>query len=81
MIFQGTFDELLDVDVGLGEPETTSAGGPNLGFSYSSCSSTFRDDYNPLNAVSTQRLIVNQAIDLPCCPTGLPRCLARADAL
>jgi hypothetical protein len=48
---------LPDVDVGLGEPKTTSAGGPNLGFSYPSYSSTFRDNYNHLNAVSTQRLM------------------------
>jgi hypothetical protein len=40
------------------------------------------DNYNDdlMNAVSTRRLIINQATNLLCCPTGLPRCLGHANA-
>jgi len=63
---------LPNVNVEPGDPETTSAGALNLDYN--------DNYYNPLNAVSTQRLIVKQAIDLPRCPTGLPRCHFHANA-
>jgi hypothetical protein len=66
------FDELPNVSVGIRDPETANAGALNLDYN--------DNYYSPMNAVSTQRLIVKQAIDLPCFPTGLPRCLGRANA-
>jgi len=59
-VFPGTFDELPNVSVGIRDPETANAGALNPRFNYSSYSPTFHDNYNPMNAVSTQRLIVNQ---------------------
>ncbi len=59
-MFPGTFDELPNVSVWIGDPETANAGTFNPRFNYSSYSSTFHDNHNPMNAVSTQHLIVNQ---------------------
>ena len=59
-MFPGTFDELPNVSVGIRDPETANAREFNPRFNYSSYSPTFRDNYNPMNAVSTQRLIINQ---------------------
>jgi hypothetical protein len=59
-VFPGTFDELPNVSVRIRDPETANAGVFDPHFKYSSYPSTFYDNYNPMNAVSTQCLIVNQ---------------------
>jgi hypothetical protein len=59
-VFPGTFDDLPNVSVGIRDPETANAGAFNPCFNVSSYSPTSRDNYNPMNDVSTQRLIVNQ---------------------
>jgi hypothetical protein len=50
----GTFDELPNVSVGIRDPETANARALNLGYN--------DNYYSPMNAVSTQCLIVKQAI-------------------
>jgi hypothetical protein len=58
-VFPGTFDELPNVSVRIQDPETANAGAFTPHFNYSSYPSTFHDNHNPMNAVSTQRLIIN----------------------
>jgi hypothetical protein len=79
-VFPGTFDDLPNVNVGLGPFGNLEAAGaglfdPGLGQSFN-----IQDNYDHTNAVSTYRLTVSRGIGLPRRATGLRRTFADADA-